>query len=312
MIVMQMSFQPLNGAARRKRLCAAATLFALGFMAELRAESFSTDWIAGKKSAARLIAAPGAAKGAYRAAVEIRLDSDALTYWRTPGEAGAPPVFNFQGSENLKGVKVRYPTPQRIDEAGLDAFGYRDAVTFPVDVELADESHPGVLSLSLDYAVCAKICMPVRAKAKLELPARPVAAASPDDAAFEAASAKVPRRLTAAERDAKIAISRDRAAVQPTWHVSVRPEPEGGPVAADRARPDLFVEAPEGWYFESKKGDQPNEFLVVQLASPDGGVDATGGGSPLTIGPIPVTLTLAQPGQSFEFGVDLNAVPTVP
>lgn len=281
-------------------------------MAELRADPITTDWIYGRKSAARLIAAPGAAKGAYTAGVEIRLDPGALTYWRTPGESGVPPLFDFRESENLKAATVQFPTPLRIDEAGLDAFGYRGMVTFPVDVTLADESRPAVLALSLEYAVCADICLPVKAKARLELPPHPgdkaeSAEVSPEEAVFAAAKAKVPQRLDAAERDARIIIRRDRGAILPTWRVNVRPKPETiATVSADPGRPDLFVEGPEAWYFESKKGEKPNEFLIVQVEGPK--LDK----SAVASDKVPVTLTLAEPRQSYEFAVDLGAISDPP
>jgi len=174
-----MSFQLLNGAARLSRAGVAISLFMLGFVAELRADPYASAnpyasaWSAGTKSAARLIAAPAPASGPYRAGVEIRLDAGTHTYWRTPGEAGVPPVFDFAGSENIKKAVVLYPAPSRVDEAGFDLFGYRGDVIFPVDVELTDDSRPAVLALSLDYAVCGEICLPVKAKTALTLPARP-------------------------------------------------------------------------------------------------------------------------------------------
>src|SRR5271166_1685518 len=277
MIIMQMSFQLLKSATRLIRACCVAGPFALGFMAELRADPLATEWITGKKSAARLIAAPSPAKGAYRAGVQIRLDPGAHTYWRSPGEVGAPPVFNFEGSENIKDVVVHYPTPARIDEAGLVEFGYRGAITFPVDVKLADDSRPGVLSLSLTYAVCGGICLPAAANAKLALPVKSEdgaesAAELDAEALITAAKAKVPRRLSAPERDAQVAIVRDSAAAQPTWRVKLREAPRAG----GEEKQDLFVESTDGYYFESKKSDRPNEFLIVEVEAPDKSLAASG------------------------------------
>ena len=286
-------------------------------MAELRADPFATEWITGKKSAARLIAAPSPAKGAYRAGVQIRLDPGAHTYWRSPGEVGAPPVFNFEGSENIKDVVVHYPTPARIDEAGLVEFGYRGAITFPVDVKLADDSRPGVLSLSLTYAVCGGICLPAAANAKLALPVKSedgaeLAAELDAEALITAAKAKVPRRLSAAERDAQVAIVRDSAAVRPTWRVKLREAPQTvgeHSIGGESAKQDLFVELTDGYYFESKKSDRPNEFLIVEVEAPD---KSSAAGSAAEAGKIPITITLAQPRQSYEFTAGLDASPTHP
>ncbi|MGO9675044.1 MAG: protein-disulfide reductase DsbD domain-containing protein [Methylocella sp.] len=320
---MQMSFQLLNGAARPSRAGVAISLLLLAFMAELRADPlasanpYASDWSAGAKSAARLIAAPARPGAPYRAGVEIRLDPGAHTYWRSPGEAGAPPVFDFAGSQNIKQAVVFYPAPSRIDEAGFDLFGYRDDVVFPVDVELADESRPAVLVLSLDYAVCAEICLPVKARAALALPARSGDSAAPTEAPPEAASletarAKAPLRLDDAGRDAKIAIARDEGAAHPTWRVRVKAEPEiveENLRDPNRTAADLFVEFPDGWYFESKKTDDPNEFLIVEMEAPDPEAAAAAAkGATDAFAKIPVTITLARPRQSYEFTVDLGQI----
>jgi DsbC/DsbD-like thiol-disulfide interchange protein len=305
-----MSFQLVNAASRPLRALAAAGVVFLGFMAELRAQPYASAWSDATKSAARLVAAPEPAPGAYKGGVEIRLDPGALTYWRNPGEAGAAPVFNFEKSENIRRAAVSYPAPSRIDEAGFDMFGYRGDVTFPVDVEVADASRPAVLALSLDYAVCSQICLPVKARASLALPVGPgaAAAASPsrEEASIDAARAKVPMLLSSAERDAKIAVTRDRSAVLPTWRVRVKPDRaivDADFRDADRTPADLFVESPAGWFFESKKSVRPGEFLIIQVAAPSADSAAP------ARAPAPLTVTLAQPRRSYEFALDLDPDP---
>ena len=51
------------------------------------------------------------ANGTHYAALEIMLAPGWKTYWRTPGDAGIPPQFNWSGSENLSAVGVSYPVP---------------------------------------------------------------------------------------------------------------------------------------------------------------------------------------------------------
>lgn len=272
----------------------------MAFVANLSADPYASPWITGKKSAARLIvAAQAPVEGVFRAGVEVRLDAGSHTYWRTPGDAGAAPVFTFDGSENIAGVTVLYPIPTRIDEAGLDAFGYSGEVTFPLLVTVKDAARPALLALRLQYAVCGKICLPVTADIQLPLSARPEEGASiPQQASIAAAEARVPLRLTPAERDAKVAVKRDEQAEKPTWRMNLREGAGATARAADEpesAKLDLFAEAPEGWYFETKKGDRPNEFLIVEVERPK--LDSASA--------VPVTLTLAQPGQSYEFTVDL-------
>jgi DsbC/DsbD-like thiol-disulfide interchange protein len=240
----------------------------------------------------RLIAAGGGPpQSAYRAGIEVRLDPGALTYWRMPGGAGVPPVFSFEGSANAADVGVSYPAPTRIDEDGTEAFGYRDQVIFPIRITPKDATRPVLLVLNASYAVCSRICLPAKAETKLTLLPAPEAGtgtASPDATAIAAAEAAVPLRLTPEQRDAKVAITRNETAPMPTWRLS----PRGGGVQ------DVFAEAPQGWYFETRKSGRPDDFLIVEVKKPRTDSRA----------PVPVTLTLKNEQQSYEFAVDLDAV----
>jgi hypothetical protein len=152
----------------------------------------------------------------------------------------------------------------------------------------------------------------VKATTALALPARfgavgaATVEAGREEATLKAAMAKVPLHLDAAERDAKIAVTRDEEAAHPTWRMRVAPEPNGdGPEPSSdpgRAAQDVFVEGPEGWYFESRKSDHPNEFLIVEVEAPGSAARADGATK------IPLTVTLAQPRQSYEFKVELDPI----
>jgi len=274
---------------------ACANLFLLLFPAIVHCDPYVSTWVSGPKSSLRLIAAGGGPpQGYYHAGVEIRLDPGAITYWRMPGGAGAPPVFSFEGSANAADIAVSYPAPVRIDEDGTEAFGYRDSVTFPLHVIPKDAALPVLLAVHLSYAVCAKICLPVKAEAMLTLdPNREASATSPEATALAAAEAKVPLRLTPQQRDAKVAILRDKTAPSPTWQLSTQSEAQ-----------DLFAEAPPGWYFETRKSSLPDEFLIVAVEQPQANSQSENKAS------VPVTLTLKSERQSYEFAVDLDAAST--
>lgn len=290
---MQMSFQPVKVSTRRSRAGAASFWISAALFAGsvgVRADSLATDWIVGKNSSARLIAAPAAEPGVFRAGIEIRLAPDVLTYWRAPGEAGAPPEFDFLASDNVEVATVRFPTPARLDEDGVDAFGYRGRVVFPVAVKVKDAGRPATLALSLNYAVCGRICIPLRAKLALALDK---AAVGSGDAAsvvarLDDAEAKTPRRLGDDERDRLICIVRDAGGERPTWRLTLRD-------SLAKAE-DLFVESDSGGYFETRRGERPNEFLIVEVEPPPGDVTTEAS----------VTLTLAG-DQSLEFAASLGA-----
>jgi DsbC/DsbD-like thiol-disulfide interchange protein len=267
-------------------LFACANLSLLLFPANVYCDPYASAWVSGPKSSLRLIAAGGPTQGFYRAGVEIRLDPAALTYWRMPGGAGVPPVFSFEGSMNAAGIEVSYPAPMRIDEDGTEAFGYRDRVIFPLHVTPRDAARPVDLAVNLSYAVCAKICLPAKAEARIILnPDQEARAASEGAIALAAAEAEVPVRLTPEQRDAKLTIDRDKKAPLPAWRLSAQSDAH-----------DLFVEAPPGWYFETKKASRPDEFLIVAVEKPPANREAS----------VPVILTLKGKRQSYEFAVDLD------
>lgn len=288
-VPMQDSFhRPLQGSGQGRRhrksgrLAAGLILFAvLKSPAPLLADPFATPWSGADSAKARLIAAP--ADGFVRAGVAIALAPDALTYWREPGEAGVPPVFSFEGSRNVAAAEVLYPAPKRIDEAGTEAFGYRGGVVFPIHVRPRDPMAPMTLALTLDYAVCTRICLPVKFKTELILP---LSGTSPFAPELAAAEAQVPQVLASADIAGKIKLEAGQDA---RWTL-VWMEPT--PVT------DLFAEAPEGWYFTTKKiGD--NRFAIGETEHPAGAAAAD----------LRLTLTAPTQNVSFTLHLDPSATP---
>ena len=224
----------------------------------------------------RLIAA-GRSDGRYDAAVEIKLAPNAVTYWRQPGEAGVPPQFSFAGSENVAKAEILYPAPNRLDEGGIEAFGYRGGVIFPIRVTPSDATKPSRLDLSLDYAVCDRICMPANGRAELLLPQ---SGDSPERALIAAAEARVPVVLPASAADefAIHAVGDDKT--KPRWSFVWK-----GAMPAS----DLFVEAPDGWAFESHKTAN-NTFLLTAVETP----------ARLSSGQVSVRLTLTGSNKAYE------------
>ena len=198
----------------------------------------ASAWDKDMHSAMRLIAA-GALRGAgpatFRAGIEIRLDPGWKTYWRYPGDSGVPPRFTFTGSENVKNVTVRWPAPHRFSDDGGQSIGYKEHIILPLSIEPQDASKPAKLRLSLEYAVCEKLCVPAEGKAELTVTRESTA----HDTAVTAAGALVPQRRALGDKSA-LAIR------------AVRREGPGR-IAVDVAAPDgtevdLFAEGPtESW-----------------------------------------------------------------
>jgi DsbC/DsbD-like thiol-disulfide interchange protein len=130
--------------------------------------------------------------GAFlRAGIEIRLAPGWQTYWRDPGDSGAPPKFDFSASENVKSVSVLWPAPQRFpDGAGGNSIGYINHVILPLHVVPTDDAKQTALRLKLNYDICSNICIPVEADLALRL-----AGNGTEDAAIERAEVRVPRHV---------------------------------------------------------------------------------------------------------------------
>ncbi len=153
-------------------ICLCALVLA-GFVANAAtAGAASGDWASLDHSAVRLIA--GEASGDTRVAgLEIRLAEGWKTYWRMPGESGAPPDFDWSGSTNVASVDVAWPVPHRMHDEGGESIGYKHQVVFPLTVRLDKPGQPAHLDLKLFYAVCKDICVPANAVISLDLGSAP-------------------------------------------------------------------------------------------------------------------------------------------
>jgi DsbC/DsbD-like thiol-disulfide interchange protein len=207
---------------------------ACGLIMMLTAPAIGADaspWIEDSHSAIRIIAGnnkPGAE--ALRAGIEVKLQPGWKTYWRYPGDSGVPPRFDFAGSENLKTAKVLYPAPHLLQDDDGNSLGYKDHVTFPVQVTPKQAGAVVKLRLKFDYAVCEKLCVPAEASAELTLGA----GASVQDATLNEAEALVPKKMTAAQ--AGLSAQRVNKAAKPLVMVDLK-APAG-------AAANLFVEGP--------------------------------------------------------------------
>jgi DsbC/DsbD-like thiol-disulfide interchange protein len=132
----------------------------------------ASPWDGTERAAVRLIAGLrqiGGGAAVQRAGVQIRLADGWKTYWRYPGDSGVPPRFDFSRSRNVKSVTVRWPAPQRLTDESGTSIGYKHEVVFPLEIVPQDAARPVELKLSIDYAVCEKLCVPADGKAELTI-----------------------------------------------------------------------------------------------------------------------------------------------
>jgi DsbC/DsbD-like thiol-disulfide interchange protein len=140
--------------------------------------------------------------GTRMAAIHLVLAPGWKTYWRSPGDAGIPPLFDWSQSENLASVRFHWPRPHVFSLNGMMSIGYKDELVLPLELTAIDPSKPILLRASIELGVCLDICMPASLSLQSEvgsesasdpaisaaLAARP---ASPDEAGMRSISCTV-------------------------------------------------------------------------------------------------------------------------
>jgi DsbC/DsbD-like thiol-disulfide interchange protein len=259
------------------------TVLSLQLSSQLAAQDAS-DWSKAHRSSIRLIAGAGKA-GLSSAGLEIRLSSGFKTYWRSPGDSGIPPRFDWSTSENLDSVTVKWPAPVRFSDGSGHSVGYASDVILPLNVKAQDPTKPVRLSLNLDYAVCEKICIPAQGKAELVLIPDFKSARS---GAVMLAKDKVPSPIKFGDTSSAVALT--EATTQ---------EQDGSTIivlngTGSRVQLEAFLEGPDMWVFsvpimaasggnnftitfkveDQPKGPAARIPLGITLAGPAGAVEA--------------------------------------
>jgi DsbC/DsbD-like thiol-disulfide interchange protein len=165
-----------------------ASLMTIFLSFQARADDASA-WQRDGHSAVRLLA--GSRSGAVLlGGIAFDLQPGWKTYWRTPGDSGVPPRFDFSKSENVEAVTVLWPAPTKFDDgAGGHSMGYQKQIVLPLRIVAKNPDKPVTLRADIDYAVCEKLCIPVEASAELTFSS----VASTEDSALFAALDTVPK-----------------------------------------------------------------------------------------------------------------------
>ena len=186
----------------------------------------------------RLLAGGLGPQATLLAGIHSRLPLGAKTYWRSPGDAGIAPRFDWTGSQNVASVEVLWPAPVRFEDGDGWSIGYKDEVVLPLRVTPTAPGAPVTLRLRADYGICEKLCVPARADAALRL-----TAVGADRPLIERALARVPKPLPFPAPDRAQGVRQIRIEGRDaTAHLIVDAAFPHGTAGAD-----LFVEAAGGW-----------------------------------------------------------------
>ena len=136
----------------------------------------ASPWVKTEQTELRLIAATetvGAAE-TLRLGLHFKLKPGWKIYWRSPGDAGFPPIPDWSSSRNLKSAVMQWPAPERFSVLGLETLGYKKEVVFPITVTREDATKPLRLSGVIRYLVCDEICIPYDADVALNVAQGPL------------------------------------------------------------------------------------------------------------------------------------------
>lgn len=211
--------------------------------------------------------------------LEFQLEPGWKIYWRTPGDAGLPPVPDWSASDNVADVAMAWPVPERFEIFDIGTLGYGERVIFPLEVTPTVAGAPVRLRGTVDYLACAEICIPGRAEVALTLPAGPAGTAAQAHA-IDVFRAAVPV-TDAARAGLRVGDARVAADGEVGTTLSLRVESTG---AAFQAL-DAFVEGPGGAYFPEPTialADS-GEAAVLDFPAPRGLDVAALDGTPLTV-----------------------------
>ena len=98
----------------------------------------------------------------YYIGIQISLEEGWKTYWKNPGDSGAPLTLDWkhEEKENIN-YEVLYPTPSRFVDLEIETIGYEDKVIFPIEIKFLDQIQPKQIDVDINYLVCKHICIPI-------------------------------------------------------------------------------------------------------------------------------------------------------
>lgn len=151
----------------KRALCflTAAILTAAPLATPLAAQQIETDVVVSE-----LLPGWRMENGQHMAALRISLTPGWKTFWRAPGDAGLPAVFDTSASTNIESFRTIWPRPDVFEVAGMQAIGYKSEIILPFEITAANASAPARLTGQVQIGVCKEVCVPATLTFDTELP----------------------------------------------------------------------------------------------------------------------------------------------
>jgi thiol:disulfide interchange protein len=149
------------------------------------------------KVQARLVAEDKAAQpgGSITIALEELIAPEWHTYWKNPGDAGAPTVIEWTLPAGWTAEAIQWPRPMRVPVGPLMDYGYEGKLWLLSKINVPADAKPGetvTIKAAASWLVCKNICIPEERTLTINVPVGPSA---PDPAVaedFAAARALLP------------------------------------------------------------------------------------------------------------------------
>jgi DsbC/DsbD-like thiol-disulfide interchange protein/cytochrome c biogenesis protein CcdA len=127
----------------------------------------------------------------FRIGLRLRLAPGWHTYWKNPGDAGAPPDLALTLPKGSEAGPIVWPVPRRLSEGPLVTYAYTGDLLLPVTIT-PPAGGDMLVKAHAEWLVCREICVPEQGDFQLSLPTGP-AAPSAQAGLFAAADRQVPR-----------------------------------------------------------------------------------------------------------------------
>jgi thiol:disulfide interchange protein len=110
--------------------------------------------------------------GTLRLALRLRVASGWHTYWRNPGDSGAPPTLDLTLPAGATAGPLAYPPPARDVDGPITSYVLTGDVLLPERVEHLAAAG-ATIRAHATWLVCASVCVPEQGDFALTLPAGP-------------------------------------------------------------------------------------------------------------------------------------------
>jgi len=161
------------------------------------ASALESPWVNSGQANARLLTSKDqmVAGESIWLALELELPDGWHTYWRNPGDSGAPPTLDYSLPKGVSLGQVHWVPPEIIPFGPLVNLGYKKRAFYAQPLKLPPDFEDEYFDIQLQgrWLVCEAVCIPERAELSLRLP---VKVGSIEDTSERDTSGRVGRSLT--------------------------------------------------------------------------------------------------------------------